>query len=174
VSTPPPNSAESGLTRARGREDTDEAIREVMRLMTSGAWRTGVSHEMLAAKYGVTPHTVSGWATTASRLIRLAIGDGEEAKTRLLVMLEDVHARSLTKQAATAEGMLYDAPDLKAAVSAIDSQAKLLGLHVQRVDMTTAAISAEEWDAWRSAIASELCAGCRERLLERVRAKDPK
>lgn len=163
------SSDEAGLTPARTRDGTDDAIREVMRLMTSGQWRTGQSHETLAAKYSVTPHTVSGWATTASRLIRLAIGDGEEAKTRLLVMLEDIHARALTKTAATSEGVLYDSPDLKAAVSAVDSQAKLLGLHVQRVDMTTATITAEEWDAWRSAMTSELCDGCKARLLERVR-----
>lgn len=101
-------------------------------LMTQGEWRTGVSHQLVASEFGVSPRTIEGWATTASRLIRLSIGDGEEVRARLVVMLEDVHRRALQKQAATSEGDMYDSPDLRSAVAAIAEQAKLLGLVEQK------------------------------------------
>lgn len=125
-------------TGAERRPVVDEAIREIITMVTSGQWRSGVSHAELAERHGVTEHTVSGWATQAHRLIRMCIGDGEEVRTRLIAMLEDIHRRAIGRQAATSEGELYDAPDLRAAVSAVSEQAKLLGLVVQRheVQMT--------------------------------------
>jgi hypothetical protein len=113
---------------AHARTEVDAIVQHIARLMTSGRWRTGHSHTLLAKKYELSTSTIATYATQASRLIRMSLGNGDEIRTRLVVMLEDIHRRALKKQAATGEGELYDAPDLKSAVSAITEQAKLLGL----------------------------------------------
>ncbi len=89
--------------------------------MTQGLWVSGKSHQDIAFKHGVSPATVKDWATSASRVIRLAC-EGD---------LEDIRARMIT----TLEGITADARacgEFRAAVSAVETSAKLLGLIVER------------------------------------------
>lgn len=95
--------------------------------MTAGEWVPGLSHEYVARRCGVAPATVKDWATSASRVIRLAVdGDKEDIRTRMLATLDTVIRRALGPKRG----------DLRAAVAAVESQAKLLGLVVQKHDVT--------------------------------------
>lgn len=95
--------------------------------MTSGQWIPGKSHGEVAAKFGVSPATVKDWATSASRVIRLSLeGDLQDIRARMLATLDTVVSRALRKKS----------PDLRAAVSAIDTQGKLLGIQMQKHDVT--------------------------------------
>ena len=92
-----------------------------MDLMTSGRWVQGQSYLAVASKYGVSPTTSRDWATNASRIVRLAIeGDVEGIRVQMLATLGTIVCRCM------------DAEDHKTAVSAIETQAKLLGLMVQK------------------------------------------
>jgi transposase-like protein len=94
---------------------------------------SGASHEEIAQKHGVSPATVRDWATSASRVLRLAVeADPEDIRARLLTTLEKVVASAMGRTSPKSTGDLYSNPDLKAAVSAIAEQAKLLGLVVTK------------------------------------------
>lgn len=113
--------AKRSATRARGRADADIGVRDCVELMTKGLWVSGRSHQDIAFKHGVSPATVKDWATSASRVIRLAC-EGD---------LEDIRARMIT----TLEGITADARsagEYRAAVSSVETAAKLLGLIVQK------------------------------------------
>lgn len=130
--------------------------------MSDGRWRTGASHEVVAKKFKVSPATVKDWATSASRIIRLAIEpDREELRARLVVTLEGVVARALkTKR-----------PDLRNAIMAVAEQGKLLGLATSKIDVTTrpsvAHLSREEHMAELEKLRAEIVAEA-----ERIRAED--
>lgn len=89
-------------------------------MMTAGEWRTGQSHALLAARYGVAPATVRHWSAQASQLIRLSMGDGEEVRARLAAMLEGYAATAM------------ESTDVRAATGAVRTLAELLGLITQR------------------------------------------
>lgn len=127
--------------RARGaamRDTSDERIRECMRLMCIGQWRAGATHAELAARWGVTVATVSGYATNASRLLRMLVGTSDEAKQEIYAFLGHVRSLAVERQSATKDGVLYDDPDLKAAVAAAKTQAELLGLTSKTVKVEVA------------------------------------
>ncbi|HYE92346.1 MAG TPA: hypothetical protein VEA38_15055 [Terriglobales bacterium] len=118
-------SDEPRVTRAR--EDSDAGVRRCVELMTTGQWVSGTSHEAVAEEFGVSPRTVESWATSASRVIRIALeGDKEAIRARMVATLETVTSLALGAKT----------PDLKAAVSAIDSQAKLLGLAKSEIQLS--------------------------------------
>lgn len=126
--------------------------------MAAGRWVAGETAAALAAQHGVTLAAVEKWSAAAARMLRLIDTPGMQAlRARNVQRLDDVY-----------DDASEDA-DHKARVAAIAEQNKLLGLLVQRIDVTGAAVSAEEWDAWRSAIVAGLCDTCRAGLLERVR-----
>lgn len=134
--------------RARGPGGSEghieEGVRRCVELMTADEWVTGESHAKVAAEFGVSPHTVKTWASAAARIIRIAIGEGDEVRARLFVTLERLQRMAESKQAATADGEIYAAPDVKAAIQAVAERAKLWGLVEQRhkVDITVQAIDA--------------------------------
>lgn len=138
-------SGEPGATPARTREHADQGVKRCIELMTEGRWVTGKSHQEIAAEFMVSPATVKDWATSASRIIRLATeGDREDIRARMLATLDTVVSMAMTKQSVAfsrngseVTSELYPNPDLKAAVAAIAEQAKLLGLVVQKHDVTT-------------------------------------
>ena len=124
----------SELTRGTpGRKPiTDSRVLEVMRIMTAGQWRTGVSHAELAEKYKCSPETVKHWSSQASQLIRLSMGDGEEVRARLAAMLESFASTAMAREGVTMAGDTYPNPDVKAATGAVKTLAELLGLMVQK------------------------------------------
>lgn len=156
--------SDSRITRARtGREtgQADDGVRRCAQIMTEGSWRTGKSHAQVADEFGVSVRTVETWASMASRAIRIAVGDGEELRGRLSMMLEKIQDMALTRQAATMGGDLYDSPDLKAAVVAVKTQAELMGLMVQKhvhahVVASYEALPATDKAKWLRAKAAEL------------------
>lgn len=128
VKTPP-----DGITPTREGEVPHAGTQRCVDLMTAGLWVAGRSHRELAAEFSVTEDTVKHWATAASRIIRMAVsGDLEDIRARMLATLDTVVRMAMTRQAATMGGDLYDHPDLKSAIAAIETQSKLLGLVVQK------------------------------------------
>lgn len=121
---------DAGLTRAR--EAQEDRVLEVMRIMTAGQWRTGVSHVELAQKHGVSPSTVKNWAAEASRLIKLSMGDGEEVRARIASMLENFASVAMAREGYTMGGDAYPNPDVKAATAAVKTLAEVLGLITQK------------------------------------------
>lgn len=161
--TSPKRADEFSVARADQRARLDGHVIEIAGAMSAGKWVPGASHEAMAQRESVTVSAVESWSATAARMLRLVEAPQLAAlRARNVARLDDVYEDAET------DG------NHQARVSAIGEQNKMLGLVVQRHEVTGSTVTAEEWDAWRSAIASELCAGCRERLLERVRAKDPK
>lgn len=134
-------------TPARTREDADKGVAEIVDLMTRGLWVSGPSHVEIAEKHGVSPATVKGWATSASRVIRAVMdADKDELRARMRAMLETVVHKAMTTRDVFTTGTnekgcmvaeFRDAPNLNAAVSAIELQAKLLGLITNKHDVTT-------------------------------------
>jgi hypothetical protein len=111
----------SKATHARTREDADAGVRDCVELMTSGQWVQGRSHLAIAEKHGVSPTTSRDWATNASRIVRIAIeGDVEDIRAQMLATLGTIVCRCM------------DAADHRTAVSAMETQAKLLGMLVQK------------------------------------------
>jgi hypothetical protein len=114
----------SSATQARSRPTrsaADAGVRKCMDLMAAGMWVSGRSHADVAFEFGVAPATVKDWATSASRVLRLAVqADPEDLRARLLTTLENIVCEAMKTF------------ELKAAVSAVAEQAKLLGLIVQK------------------------------------------
>lgn len=132
------------LVARRKREDSDAGVRDCVDLMTAGRWVTGHSNRVIAKKHGVSPATVKNWATSASRIIRASVEpDREDIRARMVATLDTVVARAMRLKKPVymrgdGEGVttLMDAPDLRAAVAAIDTQARLLGLVVQKHEVS--------------------------------------
>lgn len=57
----------------------DDKILEIMHMMTSGQWLSGVSIARLAAEWGKSVATVQKLAVDAGRMIRLSVGTDREA-----------------------------------------------------------------------------------------------
>lgn len=105
--------------RARAKRETsitEDGVRFCMALMTDAEWRTGVSDIAVATRFGVSVHTARQWASESTRTLRILIGDSEDVRARLVVLLEDIHAQAR-----------HDG-DWKAAVAALGKQGDLLGL----------------------------------------------
>jgi hypothetical protein len=106
--------------RARTRSNADLGVDECVQMMTSGLWISGQSAAAVAKKHGVSPCIGRQWAATASRIVRAAVsGDLEELRARMVATLETIIAGSVGVEGRTA-------------IAAIDTQAKLLGLVVQK------------------------------------------
>ncbi len=118
--------------RARTREGADAGVQDCLALMTRGQWITGRSHIDVAARHGVSPDTVKAWATSASRIVRFAMeADVEDIRARMVSTLEGVIAEART------DG------DHKAVVSAVDTQARLLGMMIQKHEVVMTEAEAE-------------------------------
>lgn len=147
-----------GATRARAREDVDKGVERCIELMTGGKWVTGRSHRAIAEEFGVSPATVKDWATSASRVIRLAIqGDADDIRSRMVATLESIVAASLDKVVTDREGDVFPSPDGRVAVAAISEQAKLLGLHAPtKVDVTVQAFAQLEPPAMLAKVRAQI------------------
>jgi hypothetical protein len=118
------------ITRATDR--ADEGVARCAELMTGGEWITGESHKLVAEEFDVSVRTVETWASTASRAIRVAMGDGEEIRARLALLLESYAKKAMDRVGVTMGGDTYPNPDVKAATGAVKTLAELLGLMVQK------------------------------------------
>lgn len=164
--------------KKRDREDADAGVRRCMELMADGLWVSGRSHEMVAAEFDVSPATVKNWATNASRILRIALDEDKEGlRARMVATLENIvsaamrtvkpvtvrkRVRSGGKFVMRSETEFLPHPSLAAAVSAVQTQAQLLGLIAQKVDVTTrpsvAHLSREEHAAELAKLAAEIAA----------------
>lgn len=92
--------------------------------MAAGQWVRGVTVGEVAHEFDVDIRTAETWAATASRLVRLSIeGDREEIRARMLATLDTIIAK-------------HAGGEPRAAVAAIELQAKLLGLTTAHVHVT--------------------------------------
>lgn len=110
----------------------DEGVRRCAQMMADGTWETGVSHDALAKEFGVSPRTVETWASTASRVIKIAMGDGEDLRARLALMLERHERVAMQRIGVSMKGESYPNPDVKAATAAVKTLAELMGLVTQK------------------------------------------
>ncbi len=123
------------ITRAKTGRETGQAeagVRRCAQLMTDGMWETGRTTELVAAEFGVSPRTAETWASTASKALRLAIGDGEELRARLAMMLERHERIAMSRVAVKMSGEEYPNPDVKAATNAVKTLAEMMGLVTQK------------------------------------------
>lgn len=123
-------SVDTRITRAQ--EGADAGVARCAELMTTGQWATGKSHALVAEEFNVSVRTVETWASTASRAIRVALGDGEEIRGRLAVLLESYAHTAMSREGRTMAGDPYPNPDVKAATGAVKTLAELLGLITQK------------------------------------------
>lgn len=129
---------EPRITRAREDGQAEAGVKRCADLMVEGLWRSGKSTIELAGEFGVSPRTVETWAQTASRAIRMAMGDGEAIRGRLAAMLERHEAVAMERQGYTMAGEAYPNPDVKAATGAVKALAEVLGVveTKHKVDVT--------------------------------------
>lgn len=120
-------------SRLRGQAEL--GVRRCSQLMADGAWETGASHTLVAAEYGVSERTVEGWAIQASRIIRALVGDGEELRGRLAILLERHERVAMGKKTLSVRGkgdateiVEVPDPDVKAATGAVKALAEVMGL----------------------------------------------
>jgi hypothetical protein len=154
----------------RTREDADAGVERCMHMMLAGEWQPGTSHKLVAEEFGVSPVTVKNWATNASRIIRLCPDEEtrEEIRLSMLTTLSRVVQEGFDRKVVVmprhrdGSPEYVDSPDLKAVVAAIDTQAKLLGLVVQKHDVRTrpavAHLSRDEHRAELEKLQSEIAA----------------
>lgn len=117
----------SEVELARARELGDERIKQIMRSMCDGSWRAGESHMQMAEEHGVALQTVNGWATNASRTLRLLLAPDDKAEVlgELLAGIEQCKRIALEK----------DDPDVKAALTGIELRGKFLGMFTTKLEV---------------------------------------
>jgi hypothetical protein len=112
-------------------DDVDARVREVIELMLSGQWHSGLALE-LSRKYGVSVKAVQDWSRQAGRYLRFARGETEEFRERLLANLDYAGRLALTLKRTWigSDGQPFesDSPDVKAYIAAQVEQGKLLRL----------------------------------------------
>jgi hypothetical protein len=164
--------ADRAVLRTRARAETDERVIEVAGLMSAGKWRAPTSHALLAEKYGVTPAAVEKWATSASRLLRMMDSAQLAAyRARNIERLDELYDLALDAEHVDSQGGVHPQPDIRGATGAVAEQNKLLGLIIEKHEVT-GNVQTGDFEALRAALVTELCDGCRERVLARVRAKE--
>jgi hypothetical protein len=73
-----------GKSRAQLREEKNERLQRIIRLMTTpGAWTKGVTAARLADEYGVHQTTIDREAAEVSRMLRGSDDDREELRARV-------------------------------------------------------------------------------------------
>lgn len=130
-------SGDARIARARaktGREtgQADEGVRRCVQLMSDGEWETGVTASLVAAEFGVSARTAESWAATASKVIRHSLGDPDDLRARIAVMLERHERVAMSRVGVSMAGNEYPNPDVKAATNALKTMAEVLGLTVQK------------------------------------------
>lgn len=121
------------VTRARARE-VDALVAEIAERMVSGKWVAGRSHRELAEREGATVDAVEKWAADAGRMLRmLSPAEREDLRARNAARLDMLYdmAVSAVRVVSTGDGdsEVVPQPDVRAAVSALAEQGKLLGLN---------------------------------------------
>lgn len=151
------------LSRARAGA-VDRIVVGILEDMVSGKWVAGKSHRELAVMHSVSVERVKDWATEAGRTLRiLALVDRDDLRARNAARLDSIVEMALNRSVVIPprgendEATVVVQPDLKAAVSAIAEQGKLLGLNApEKVSVTAEdtlrqkyeAMSGEERCAW--------------------------
>lgn len=141
--------------------------------MSRGAWNRAAL-EQIAAREGADPAAVEKWASSAGRMLRLASTDQVSAlRARNVARLDEAYDLALEHEVVTADGDIHESPDIRAAVAAVAEQNKLLGLIVQKHEVSGP--SAEEWQTYRTALLETLCGECKTKLLAKMRERgEPK
>jgi len=114
----------------------DHGVDEIVSMMAECKWIPGLSERQLARKYDCSVMNIERWAYQAARVIRKAMsGDLEDIRARMVVSLASIASSALSATRVTDAGVELPAPDRRSAIAAIDLQAKLLRLTVQRIEV---------------------------------------
>lgn len=117
---------------ARARE---ERVDHIVGLMARGEWRAAASHRDLAVLWGVSVGSVQDYAREASGILRhLVEGDVEGIRAAVVASVERIRVDALANTR-TWKGKQYPSPDYRSALMAVELQAKLLGLIVNKADV---------------------------------------
>jgi len=124
-----------GMTAHEARVDV------CMRMMASGNWVSGLSHQMLAEAWGVKPSAVFNYATQASQHIKalVRLGGAEERESLLAQLVQNVERLA---QKAEARGSRAGYRD---ALEANKFLAQLLGLVTHKVEVDDRRSPFEGW-----------------------------
>lgn len=110
----------------------DEGVRVIIGAMCDGTWQVGKSHRELGERYSVTEDTVRGWASEASRFLRMCRGNEDEIRTQIIMGIQACGARCLGRKRAfiTGAGELREAddPDLRTFLGTLELLARVHGL----------------------------------------------
>jgi transposase len=137
---PPP---QKPAERDAARRAVDTRIDAIVALMEAGKWRAGLSHNELAARFGVSVDTIYEDARAAGAVMRrflaLTPEERQAAKAQLLADLEEHRAIALRtvkpvtwksgRKGALDQTKLLPHPDLGAANEALQERAKIFGLY---------------------------------------------
>jgi transposase len=134
---PPP---QKPAERDAARRAVDTRIDAIVALMEAGKWRAGLSHNELAARFGVSVDTIYEDARAAGAVMRrflaLTPEERQAAKAQLLADLEEHRAIALRlqkpvqmKRGKRTRTEFFTFPDLGAANEALQERAKIFGLY---------------------------------------------
>jgi hypothetical protein len=116
----------------RGLTQKEKRIREVVSLMSRGAWLSGVTDELLAERWGCTPVNVRLISAEASRVIRMRLRDDpeaqKEARACLLQNIDTIRAKAMGNG---------DAQSLRVALDSLRAYGFYLGIEpAKKLDVT--------------------------------------
>ena len=120
---------------ARAREIREQRVDHIVGLMSRGQWRAAASHRELSREWDISIGAVQDYAREASGIIRhLVSDDADNVRAQIIACVEQIRYDALNATKSTIGGDEYNAPDLNAALKAVELHAKLLGLITQKVD----------------------------------------
>ncbi|NUQ76106.1 MAG: hypothetical protein HUU21_21410 [Polyangiaceae bacterium] len=76
---------------------TEQRVKVICDLMSSGRWVTHLSAQQLAQAWSLKPQTVENLACEASRRLRALVHDSPELKARIVTTLEKIVQECMTK-----------------------------------------------------------------------------
>lgn len=110
----------------------EQRVAEVVRMMSRGAWLSGVTDELLAQKWNCDPSNVRKISAEANRVIRLRLRDDpeaqKEARALLLQNIETIRAKAMGNG---------DPQSLRVALDALRAYGFYLGIEpAKKLDVT--------------------------------------
>ncbi len=130
--------SDPGHARARdeARAQRDARVDRIVAMMADGTWTATQARE-LATEWAIGLGAVQDYAREASGIIRrVVMGEPDDIKAQILAGVEKIRtvAMGKTRTVVTKDGdaVTWADPDCKAALSAFELQAKMLGLIVNK------------------------------------------
>lgn len=142
---------DGGAASRAARQLREQRVDKIVGLMSHGKWNGAASHRDLGAQWGVSMHAVAEYAREASGIVRRVVeGNAGDIRAEIFAGLERIRvvAMKLVKPMRVGPDIYEDrvVPDLPSAIRAYELRAKMLGLMIDRVEVSQeiAGLSREE------------------------------